>query len=59
MKKNLLLVILMALSQSLFSQEWTVEIDLGCTWGLNDMVTVDGGESVLGIGNAEPGTLYV
>lgn len=53
MKKNLIIIVLLALSQSLFSQEWTVEIDLGCTWGLNDMVTVDGGESVLGIGNAE------
>ena len=51
MKKSLIIIILLALCHSLFSQEWTARIEIGCTWSLRDVVSVDDGESVLCIGS--------
>lgn len=51
MKKNFIVIILLALCPSLFSQEWSVQIDLGCMWGLYDNISVDNGESVLCVGH--------
>ena len=43
-------MVLMTLCQALFSQEWTVQIETGNTWALNDVISVDNGESVLCLG---------
>ena len=50
MKRNLFLMVLMTICPYLFSQEWTVQIDTGNTWALNDVISVDNGESVLCLG---------
>ena len=50
MKRNLFFMVLMTLCPYLFSQEWTVQIDTGNTWALNDVISVDDGESVLCLG---------
>ena len=50
MKRNLFLMVLMTLCPYLFSQEWTVQIETGNTWALNDVISVDNGESVLCLG---------
>lgn len=49
MKKSLI-IILLALSLHLFSQEWTTAIEVGRSWTFWDEISVDNGESVLGIG---------
>lgn len=51
MKKNLIVIIFLALCQNLFPQEWTTTIDIGCSWGFSDNITVDNGESVLCVGH--------
>ena len=43
-------MVLMTLCPYLFSQEWTVQIETGNTWALNDVISVDNGESVLCLG---------
>ena len=43
-------MVLLILCQSLFSQEWTVQIETGNTWALNDVISVDDGESALCMG---------
>lgn len=50
MKRNLFFMVLMTLCPYLFSQEWTVQIETGNTWALNDVISVDDGESVLCLG---------
>ena len=50
MKKAILIIFLLALCHSLFSQEWTVQIETGNTWALNDVISVDNGESALCMG---------
>lgn len=50
MKKNISIIFLLALCHSLFSQEWTVQIETGHTWAFNDVIAVDEGESALCIG---------
>ena len=50
MKRNLFFIVLMTLCPYLFSQEWTVQIETGNTWALNDVISVDNGESVLCLG---------
>ena len=50
MKRNLFFMVLMTICPYLFSQEWTVQIDTGNTWALNDVISVDNGESVLCLG---------
>ncbi|MBP5346350.1 MAG: T9SS type A sorting domain-containing protein [Bacteroidales bacterium] len=53
MKNNLIIVLLLTLSTRLIGQEWTVTIDTGCKWRVQDNIAVDEGESVLGIGYAD------
>ena len=50
MKRILIYMVLIAISQNLFSQEWTVPIETGCIWSFYDVVTVDNGEAVLCVG---------
>ena len=50
MKRFLQLSLLFVLSQPMFAQEWTVQIETGNTWALNDVISVDDGESALCMG---------
>lgn len=50
MKRIFTLIVFLSLCQNIFSQEWTVQIDHECLWGLWNNISVDEGESVLGIG---------
>lgn len=50
MKKNISIIFLLALCHSLFSQEWTVQIEMGNTWAFNDVIAVDEGVSALCVG---------
>ena len=49
-RKLVIIMVLLILCQSLFSQEWTVQIETGNTWALNDVISVDDGESALCMG---------
>ena len=50
MKRILQCLILLALCQPLFAQEWVVDLPQYKVGGMRDMVSVDSGEYVLGIG---------
>ena len=50
MKRNLIVIVLMVLCSNLYPQEWISQIELGSKWALNDVITIDEGESVLCLG---------
>lgn len=50
MKQAIFFLIALSVSQFLFSQEWTIPIELEEGWGVYDVVPVDGRASALGIG---------
>ncbi len=50
MKRIFIIIFFLALCPSLFSQEWSVPIDLGYPCTFRDEISVDNGESVLSIG---------
>lgn len=50
LKKVFIIMVLLSFCQTLFSQEWTVQIETGNTWALNDVISVDDGESALCLG---------
>lgn len=51
MKRNLFFIVLMTLCPYLFSQEWTIQVEIGSMWDFKNVVSVDDGESALCIGS--------
>lgn len=59
MKKLLQLALLLVLSQPIMAQEWVVPVEADWNFCFNDMVSVDGGESVIGIGRIRSEDGYI
>ena len=54
MKRSIVFALMTIICHTLFAQEWTIQMETNGSWiYFSDLISVDNGESVLGIGNSQ------
>ena len=54
MKRNVVFILMMSFYQIVLAQEWAIQIEANGSWiNYCDLISVDNGESILGIGNTQ------